>query len=119
MNGTSSNKPSLGAIMYLIQHMFLPTKLPHGDDFNLKYETVLLDTTISALRAFKCYVSNITYDQSAIVDSVIAMVANLRSVHDFDGAVGAVSEAKLKNALKDLSKKGKQVSHFCDLFHFL
>ena len=111
MDGTSSPKLSFGAIMYLIRHMFLPPKLPHKDDFNLEYEMVLLDTTIDVLRTFKCYINDIKHDQGAIVDSVIAMVANMRSVHELEGAVGAVSEEKLGNALADLSKKGTHIFH--------
>ena len=103
--------------MYLIYHIFLPPKLPHEDDFDLEYETILLDTTINILLKFKGY---ITYDQSAIIDSVIAMVANLRTVRDSGGTVGAVNEGELGNALKDLWKKGKYISHDSyDLFHSL
>ena len=117
MNGTSSNSLPFGAIMYLIYHIFLPPKLPHEDDFDLEYETILLDTTIDILLKFKGY---ITYDQSAIIDSVIAMVANLRTVRDSGGTVGAVNEGKLRNALKDLWKKGKYIFRDSyDLFHSL
>ena len=115
MNGTSSNSLPFGAIMYLIYHIFLPPKLPRKDDFDLEYETILLDITIDILLKFKGY---ITYDQSAIIDSVIAMVANLRTVRDSGGTVGAVNEGKLGNALRDLRKKGKYIFHDSyDLFH--
>ena len=111
MNGTSSNRLPFGAIMYLIHHIFLPPKLPHEDDFDSKYETILLDTTVDVLLKFK---GCVTYDQHGIIDSVIAMVTNLRAVRDSD-TVGAVSEGKLGNALRDLCKKGKHMSHnSCD-----
>jgi hypothetical protein len=106
MNGTSSNTLPSGAIMYLIHHIFLPPKLPHEDDFDSKYETILLDTTIDVLLKFKHCV---TYDQNGIIDSVIAMVTNLRTVRDSD-TVGAVSEGMLRNALRDLCKKGTHMS---------
>ena len=117
MHGVSSNSLPFGAIMYLIHHIFLPPKLPHKDDFDFEYETILLDTTIDILLKFKGY---ITYDQSAIIDSVIAMVANLRTVRDSSGTVGAVSEGKLGNALRNLCSKGKHIFHDSyDLFHSL
>ncbi|TVY48539.1 hypothetical protein LOCC1_G001313 [Lachnellula occidentalis] len=93
-------------MMYLIQHMFLPPKLPQKDDSNLEHERFLLDTTIDALRAFKGYINDTKHDQVIRVDSVIDMVTNMRSVHELNGDVGAVSEEKLRNALADLVKTG-------------
>ena len=108
MNGTSSNRLPFGAIMYLVHHIFLPPKLPHEDDFDLEFETILLDTTIDILLKSKGY---ITYDQSVLIDSVIATIANLRTVCDSFGTVGAISEGKLGNALRGLCKKGKHIFH--------
>jgi hypothetical protein len=117
MNGTSSNRLPSGAIMYLIRHIFLPPKLPHEDDFDSEYETILLDTTVDVLSKCK---GCVTYGQNGIIDSVIAMITNLRTVRDSFGTVGAVSEGKLGNALRDLCKEGKHMSHqSCDLFHSL
>jgi hypothetical protein len=114
MNGTSSNRLPSGAIMYLIRHIFLPPKLPHEDDFDSEYETILLDTTVDVLSKCK---GCVTYGQNGIIDSVIAMITNLRTVRD---SFGAVSEGKLGNALRDLCKEGKHMSHqSCDLFHSL
>jgi hypothetical protein len=45
--------------MYLIYHIFLPPKLSHKDDFDLEFETILLNTIINILLKFKGY---ITYD---------------------------------------------------------
>ena len=112
MNGTSSNRMPFRAIMYLIHHIFLPPKLPHEDDFDSDYETILLDTTIDNLLKFK---DCVTYDQRGIIDSVIAVVTTLRNIRD---PFGAVSEGKLGNALRDLCKKGKHISYnSCDLIH--
>jgi len=109
MDGTSSNRLPFGAIVYLIH----PPKLPHEDDFDPDYETILLDTIINSLLKFK---DCVTYDQSGIIDSVIAMVATLR---DSIGTTGTVSEGKLGNALRDLCKKGKHISfNYRDSVHF-
>ena len=108
INGIPSNRLPSGPITYLIRHMFLPPKLPHKDDFNSEYETTMLDTTIDGLLKFK---SCATSDQNGIIDSVIAMVTSLRTVCDSFGTEGAVSEERLRNALIDLCKKGKNSSH--------
>src|SRR5271163_4884823 len=111
MKGTSSNGVSFGAIMYLIHHIFLPPKLPQEDDFDSEYEMILLDTTIDVLLKFK---DCVTYDQNGVIDSVVAMVTNLRAVRDSD-AVGA---GNLGNVLRELCKKGNRMSQNpCDLFH--
>jgi hypothetical protein len=97
--------------MYLIYHIFLPPKLLYEDDFDSKYETILLDTTIDVLLKFK---DCVTYDQNNIINLVITIVTNLRTVRDSD-TMGAVSEGKLGNALRDLCKKDKHVSYnSCD-----
>jgi hypothetical protein len=114
MKGTPSNGVSFGAIMYLIYHIFLPPKLPQEDDFDSEYEMILLDTTIDVLLKFK---DCVTDDQNGVIDSVVAMVTNLRAVRDSD-AVGAVSQGNLGNVLRDLCKKGNRMSQNpCDLFH--
>ncbi|TVY56340.1 hypothetical protein LCER1_G002622 [Lachnellula cervina] len=108
MDRTSSMSTTKGQekMLYLIQHMFLPPKLPQKDDSNLECEKFLLDTTIDALGAFKGHINDTKHDQGVVVDSVIDMVTKMRSVHEFDGNLGAVSEEKLLNALADLSKTG-------------
>jgi hypothetical protein len=104
-----------GAIVYLIHYIFLPPKLRHEDDLDPDYETILLDTIINNLLKFK---DCVTYDQSGIIDSVFAMVANLRTVRDSFGTAGTVSEGKLGNALRDLCKKGKHISYnSCNSVH--
>ena len=94
--------------MYMIHHIFLPPKLPHKDDFFLEHETILLNTTINALGEFKKY---ITDDQNGIIDSVIGMVTNMRTMSDSFDTVGAVSEGKLGNALRNLCRKGEYKLH--------
>jgi hypothetical protein len=90
--------------MYLIYYIFLPLKLLHKDDFNLEFKTILLNITINIFLKFKGF---ITYNQSVLIDSVIPTIANLRTVRDSFGIIGAISKRKLKNALRDLCKKGK------------
>jgi hypothetical protein len=92
--------------MYLIYYIFLPLKLLHKDNFDLEFETILLNTTIDILLKFKGF---ITYDQSVLINLVIAMIANLRTIRDSFGTAGVISKRKLENALRDLCKKGKHL----------
>ncbi len=107
MKGNSSKRLPIGAILYLIRHIFLPPKLPDGDDFHPEYETILLDFTVDVLLKFK---DCVTSEQHGIIDSIVAMVNNLRIVRDSPDTVGSVSEEKLGNALRDLCKDGTLIS---------
>ncbi|KIW67539.1 hypothetical protein PV04_06783 [Phialophora macrospora] len=95
-----SSSPS--AIKYMIHHMFLPPKLPCEDDSDRSHETILLRTTIDALREFKDWVID---DHHGTIDSIIGMVANLRAVSGTDSE-GTVNEGQLFSALRDLPEKG-------------
>ena len=103
---TPSSRLALSSTIYLIHHVFLPPKLPHEDDFNSDCEAILLDTTLEGLSKFR---DSATNDQTDAIDSVIAMVTNMKSLHDYVGAEGAVSEEKFRNALRDLPKRGENV----------
>lgn len=98
---------SHGAIMYLIHHIFLPPELPQEDDFNSHYENLLLDTIFQALLDFKHCV---TRDQHGIVDLVIVMISNLKTVRECSSSDGSLSEEKLENALKNLCNNGKLIA---------
>jgi len=108
MSGTSGKVLPLGAVTYLIHHVFLPPKLPQKDDLDLSHETTLLDVTIASLSAFK---DCTTINHSAIIGSAIAMVSSMKTVHlsaTYSG--GAINEEKLKDALANLCNSGK-ISH--------
>lgn len=104
-NETLSRRLSSGAIMYLIHHIFLPPKLPHEDDSNAEYETILLDIAVDGLSKLKDYVGS---EQKGVIDSVIAMVISLKTVRD---SFGSVNERKLENEMENLCKKGVFRSH--------
>ncbi|KLJ08813.1 hypothetical protein EMPG_15752 [Blastomyces silverae] len=94
------------AIMYLIHHIFLPPKLPQEDDFNLNHENVLLGTVYQALNDFR---DCVTHDQDGIVDSVIAMITNLKTVRECSSSDGSVSEERLEKALENICSNGGMV----------
>ncbi|OJD22618.1 hypothetical protein ACJ73_06032 [Blastomyces percursus] len=79
---------SYDEIMYLIHHIFLPPKFPPQEgDYNSNHENVLY----------------------GIVDSVIAMIANLRTVREGSSSDDSVSEERLENALKNICSNGGMI----------
>lgn len=103
MSSTSSGQSvyelSPDAAAYLINHVFLPPKLPQEDDYQPHLDIALLQSTISALSAFRDCVSN---DRHASINAAIKMFLNMRKVH-FDGDV---NEKELLKALKNVTSDG-------------
>lgn len=89
--------------MYLFYHVFLPPKLPQEDDYNPKYDNVLLDKVIGALRNFSCYAPS---QDASILDTATRAVSRLR---DIAGSQGDVNEEKLKKAIEQLCGEGIHV----------
>lgn len=96
-------KMNSGAALYLFHHVFLPPKLPQEDDQNPKYELILLDSVIHALRDFRNHVPS---QQEVIIASVITMVCRLKTISTIHGDV---RKAELKKALEDLDTDGKSI----------
>ncbi|KAL4994276.1 hypothetical protein BDV10DRAFT_189152 [Aspergillus recurvatus] len=95
-----SMAPAPEASLYLFHHVFLPPKLPQKDDYNARYELILLDTVIDTLKKFRTLVPN---QHRQVLGPVITMIARLREIH---GSRGDLSEGKLKEALQKLDAKG-------------
>jgi hypothetical protein len=100
MASSLHGKISLAAIKYIINHVFLPPKLPQADDFNSTYESTLVKIIIDAFLEFKTHLSGA---EVPIIDRVLQMMHRLQSVH----ISTSVSEAKLAEALASLSNEGK------------
>ncbi|KAK6584182.1 hypothetical protein PZA11_003912 [Diplocarpon coronariae] len=101
MNGISKRKKySEEALEYMIHHVFLPPKLPGGDDYKSRKDTALLDTTIESLVRFKGHVNK---KELIAVESVLDMLMNLASARDSDGFI---SEEKLLTALREMGRNG-------------
>ncbi|KAL4786748.1 hypothetical protein BJX76DRAFT_365241 [Aspergillus varians] len=83
-------------ILYLFHHVFLPPKLPQEDDYNPDHDSILLDTVICALRDFRAHISS---QHGEVIDSILAMVANLKETR---GPHGDVDGVKLQAALETL-----------------
>jgi hypothetical protein len=105
------------AVTYLINHIFLPPKLPQYDDFDIEYETVIAKVAIASLSKFK---NHVHHSHHATVASAIAMVTSLRNV--YDAATGSVSEKKLVDALVHICQQGEHIFRVFHCFvarHFL
>ena len=100
MDSATSNRTPLAAIIYMIHHIFLPPKLPQEDDFDPQHEKILLNTVGDTLRTFKAAAG---YGQRDIIESVSAMMENLKIVRDESGAI---NEKKLGSTLRKLSQTG-------------
>ncbi|KAE8334599.1 hypothetical protein BDV24DRAFT_170024 [Aspergillus arachidicola] len=86
--------------LYVFHHVFLPPKLPGGDDYTAQCDAFLLDRVIHALREFKCVTRS---DWSGILFDVTIMLTRLRAIC---GKHGAVDEVELREALEQLGTEG-------------
>lgn len=92
------------AARYLINHIFLPPKLPGEDDYEPKHEKSLLELLSEALSAYK---SHIPVDQDDAVNSIASMIDRTKDVHDYHGHVNS---SKLKSRLHELCEQGESLS---------
>jgi hypothetical protein len=97
MSRRDRRETSPEAVAYLIYHLVLPPELPQSDDPDRRFENVLLETTIDALKEFQGHMDNEVHRQQ--VGSVVFMVVNLLNSRD---AYQAVSESQLASILAGL-----------------
>ncbi|KAB8229417.1 uncharacterized protein BDW43DRAFT_314998 [Aspergillus alliaceus] len=86
--------------LYMFHHVFLPPKLPEGDDYSPEHEITLLDRTIQALQNFA---SEESAEQAGILAAVTTMLTRLRHIC---GIHGDVNEEMLQMALGQLGTEG-------------
>ncbi|OGM45290.1 hypothetical protein ABOM_006397 [Aspergillus bombycis] len=96
----ANRKLPIGVLEYLINHVFLPPRVPQQDDNDPSHERALVKVVIDALREFKCYV---TTEWHSTTDLVIAMVQNLQSLLETNGFM---SQEQLLASLKRLCTDG-------------
>lgn len=94
---------SLGDVTYLINHMFLPPKLPQSDDHDPAQEYMMINVIIVSLINFK---STLEPNCRAIVESALAMVISLRELRERGPASGIIREKNLEDALTNLCTIG-------------
>lgn len=95
------------AMKYLIHHTFLPPKLPGGNNSKAEHESILLNTVVDSLKAFR---ECVAHDLRDTLESVTVMTTNLCTIHGSSGIHGSVREGPFLNALQNLPNKGKDLS---------
>ena len=105
------NKVSPDAVSYFFHHVFLPPRIPQGDDYDSENEILLLDEVIHALEDFSSRYSAVT---STALHPLITMITRLKIIIESNGSI---DEAQLGQAVDDLDKNGEfQESRLCDVF---
>ncbi|KAM5377914.1 hypothetical protein ACJZ2D_004818 [Fusarium nematophilum] len=82
---------------YLFHHLFLPSKLPPGDDSSPSNEARLIDFVDLSLRRF---IVEMSEENTAIINTCISMVDGLRRSTD---SSGYLREAGVREVLRQLS----------------
>jgi hypothetical protein len=90
------------AIRYIIDHVFLPPKLPQKDDYNADYERRLVHCVRDSLQSFGALVGD---EAHSAVTLVADTITNLLFIRDEDGTL---SQDKLELILQR-SSKGMQI----------
>ena len=83
---------------FIINHVFLPPKLPQSDDSNTKHEKFLLKTTFNALVKFRIFIAD---DQRRVVDCASEMIRNFELTLDASGAINGDQLELALNVLRD------------------
>ncbi len=87
---------SVAAATFLIDHVFLPPKLPQEDDFQSSLEQTLIKTTVDGVAAFSACLNG--EHNSSQVNTAHAMLRNLAKVHPSE----FLYEGQLRTALSAL-----------------
>lgn len=88
----------------IVNHVFLPPKLPSGEDDGI-WVPALIDLTLSSLRAFRAHHT----DTEA--DSIMAAMGSIRNFRDTRTASGEISEPSLEPMLGAEVLKGMVWGH--------
>lgn len=99
--------------MYLVNHVFLPPKLPQADDTRGTFEKHLVKQALEALVTFKTAYDDDSDGNFHAIDAAIYGVSNLLRVHHFATADGGatVRMDNLETVLtKEVSGNGKEAS---------
>ncbi|KAI2627868.1 hypothetical protein GGR54DRAFT_590862 [Hypoxylon sp. NC1633] len=99
--------PSLDEFRYIVNHVFLPSRLPQHDDYDQDEEEVLLKAVIYALRLFKDYVQG---DQIDVIDSALATMKTLHHHPRFSGDTSIPAERDLAKAFQGLGQKDGKIA---------
>ena len=93
---------------YIINHVFLPPKLPQKDDGDATKSVALIEEVLAALKLFQAHVSE---QEKSIWTSCLKMVGNMIHLRDHSG--GLVAE-EVETMLREMMDGGKNESVLSD-----
>lgn len=96
-------------LLYIFDHLFLPSKLPQQGDYNARYEKSLLSTTIDGLIAWRNCTEHARHGQA---DLAISTIRNLQRA--YSAVDGSLNETEVLSLLSQLTE-GKYHNVGCDV----
>jgi len=100
MQHAAKNMTDKEALIYQINHVFLPPDLPQEDDKNESHEKALLETVCLGLKLFREYFPT---NQRYKLDHCIRMVDNMICIRDRNGFLDPII---LDDKIENLSDYG-------------
>lgn len=82
MANRNPDSPPLGDILYMLNHVFLPPKLPQEDDTTVEHETALCDLAYRASLEFTPLLSDNQQRQWSSVSRMLETL--LQTIHSLD-----------------------------------
>ncbi|OTB10950.1 hypothetical protein K445DRAFT_236605 [Daldinia sp. EC12] len=92
---------------YIINHVFLPSQLPQGDDYDVKNEEALLKIVIRALSVFRGYLEG---DEVQAVDLAMITIQHLHRSQDSAVHNLSTNKKELREAFQLLNREGAVIA---------
>ena len=97
----SSNVLSAPTLEYLFHHMFLPPKLPGGDDTSVTHEADLIDYVLKSLSE---YLQETELSCHRAIRAAMSMMENMKAGRDDEGFL---REVVLRDTLRNILSSGQ------------
>ena len=94
-----------GSLPYIVNHVFLPPKLPQEDDSDLENDTALLEQCEAALRSYQA--QTFPHEQWRWA-ACSAMVSTMLRTRNYSGGF---SPEKIEKSLREITGKGSPVHY--------
>lgn len=102
-NMPSWSKDPGGSLFYIIQHIFLPPRLPQKDDYSFENDIALLECLLDSLDDFK---KSIPQDSQGRWKACTTLVQSLLDAREASGALDA---AKIQDSLLNMTTGGRPI----------
>lgn len=95
---------------YLFHHLFLPTKLPGGDEMSVS-NTIFLTNFV--LQSLQCFTTKLGQEDAAIIYQTISMLQTMRDTTDINGFLAQI---EVQRVLKVLASHSMSLHNVCSIF---